>query len=337
MGTNGVVRTAMIGVGGMARSHIKHMLQMKDTTEVVVVSDPSPEAYAATAKVFTDVGVEAPPNIPNLSELVAEYHDKLDAAFLITPHVYHHDQTKLFMEAGVDVLLEKPMVMNAQEAESLIEIRDRTGRLLVVAFQGSLSPQIRTLDKMLRGGELGEILTISGTVWQNWGPNTANTWRQEPALSGGGFLFDTGAHMLNTIADIAGEDFIEVAAWLDNNNRPVDTRATVMGKLKSGAMVTIAACGETVPSCASEIFVFCTKGIVRTGQWGERLEIQEHGSSSFKPVAVPMSLGVWEQFLAVRDGKIPNPAPPEIGLRMAKLWDAVQASALQGGIPVKAN
>ncbi len=332
-----IVRTVMIGVGGMARSHIKRMLQMADTTEIVVVSDPSQEAYDETAKLFKAAGVEVPPNIPNLAELVEKYQGKLDAAFIITPHAYHHDQTKLCLEAGMDVLLEKPMVMNAQEAESLIEIRDRTGRLLVVAFQGSLSPQIRTLDKMLRAGELGEILTISGTVWQNWGPNVAGTWRQVPELSGGGFLFDTGAHMLNTIADIAGEDFIEVAAWLDNNNRPVDTRATVMGKLASGAMVTIAACGETIPSCASEIFVFCTKGIVRTGQWGERLLLQKHGSDTFEEVPVPASMGVWEQFLAVRDGKIPNPAPPEIGLRMSQLWDAVQASAAQGGAPVKAN
>ena len=47
------------------------------------------------------------------------------------------------MEAGLDVLLEKPMVMNAAEAEHLIAIQQRTGRLLVVAFQGSLSPQVR--------------------------------------------------------------------------------------------------------------------------------------------------------------------------------------------------
>ena len=56
------------------------------------------------------------------------------------------------------------------------------------------------------------------------GALTTGTWRQDPALSGGGFLFDTGAHMLNTIADLAGEDFVAVAAWLDSNDRPVDTR-----------------------------------------------------------------------------------------------------------------
>ena len=88
-------------------------------------------------------GLEPPPNEPDLDRLLADYDGELDAAFIITPHAYHHDQTVACMEAGLDVLLEKPMVMNAAEACSLIEARDRTGRLLVVAFPGSLSPQIR--------------------------------------------------------------------------------------------------------------------------------------------------------------------------------------------------
>ena len=46
------------------------------------------------------------------------------------------------------------------------------------------------------------------------------------------------------------------------------------------------------------------------------------------------SLGVWEQFLDVRAGKMENTCPPQVGLRMAKLWDAINASAQQGGKPV---
>ena len=50
---------------------------------------------------------------------------------------------------------------------------------------------------------------------------------------------------------------------------------------------------------------------------------------------VPESLGTWQQFLAVRSGKMANPCPPEVGLRMAKLWDAIQKSAAQGGALVQ--
>jgi len=330
-----LTRVVLLGAGGMARHHVRTMLQQRDATEIVAVCEPSAGQYAQTAALFTAEGLAPPPNQPNLDRLLADFAGRLDAAFIVTPHAAHHDQTMACLEAGLDVLLEKPMVMNAAEAASLIAARDRTGRLLVVAFPGSLSPHLRAAVTMLRSGELGRLFGISATVWQNWGPLTAGTWRQEPALSGGGFLFDTGAHMLNTSADLAGEDFVEVAAWLDNNGRPVDTRGVVMARLASGALVTMHGCGETIPSCASDVRVFCEKGILRTGVWGERLELQRAGRKHLRKVAVPASLGVWEQFLAVRAGRMVNPCPPEVGLRMAKLWDAIKESAGQGGKPVR--
>lgn len=180
------VRATIVGCGGMARHHIRQMLQQQDTTRIDVVCEPSPEAYAATAEIFEMVDLEPPPNEPDLGRLLDTYGAALDAAFIITPHVYHHDQTVACLEAGLDVLLEKPMVMNAGEARSLIETRDRTGKLLVVAFPGSMSPQIRKAVEMLRSGELGKLLSVSATVWQGWGPGTAGKWRQDPAISGGG-------------------------------------------------------------------------------------------------------------------------------------------------------
>ena len=329
------VRVALLGGGIMARHHIRQILKMQSMTRIVALCEPSEPTAREAAKVFLDAGLPPPPNQPDWQRLIAEYGGELDAVFIITPHAFHHDQTKACLEAGIDVLLEKPMVMTTADAHSLIETRDRTGRLLVVAFQGSLSPQVRLASRMLRANEFGRILTISGIVWQDWGPNTVNTWRQEPSLSGGGFLFDTGAHLLNTVADLAGQEFSEVAAWFVQNGRPVETLAVAMGRLVSGALVTFHACGEAIPSCSSEIRVFCEKAILHTGMWGETLAVQYTGDQPPVPIPVPPSLGVWEQFMAVRSGRIPNPSPPEVGLRMAKLWDAIRASAANNGIPVK--
>ena len=332
---NSPVRVALFGAGIMARHHIRQILKMQSTTRIVALCEPSEAVALEAAKVFADAGVLPPPNQPDWQKLIAEYGPELDAVFIITPHAFHHDQTRACLEAGIDVLLEKPMVLTAVEAHSLIQTRDRTGRLLVVAFQGSLSPQVRLASRLLRANEFGRILSISGIVWQDWGRLTANTWRQEPALSGGGFLFDTGAHLLNTVADLAGEDFSEVAAWFVHNGRPVETLAVAMGRLKSGGLVTFHACGEAIPSCASEIRVFCEKAILHTGVWGETLAVQYTGDQPPAPMPVPPSRGVWEQFLAVRSGRIPNPSPPEVGLRMAKLWDAIRASAANHGVPVR--
>jgi hypothetical protein len=94
-------------------------------------------------------------------------------------------------------------------------------------------------------------------------------------------------------------------------------------------------CGEAIPSCASDIRLFTENAIFRTGMWGEFLELQPSGQSQLLPVTVPPSLGVWEQFLRVRRGELENPCPPEVGLRMARLYDAIKASAALNGMPVK--
>jgi hypothetical protein len=140
--------------------------------------------------------------------------------------------------------------------------------------------------------------------------------------------------MLNTVADLAGEDFAHVAAWLEDDGRPVDVRAVVMGRLVSGALVTMNACGRAIPSTHSDIRVFTTKAIVRTGIWGEQLEVQLAGASSLRKVRSVSPMPVWEQFLNVRAGRVPNPSPPEIGLRMARLWDAIRESTGRGGTVV---
>ena len=328
------VRVAIVGCGGMARHHLSQLLRHTDAVRVVATCEPSPTTAAQFAAMFDDVNMAAPPNEPDLDQMLSRFGGELDAALIITPHAYHHNQTVACMEAGLDVMLEKPMVMNAVEARSLINTRDRTGRTLVVAFNGSLSPQVRKAAQMLQSGELGEMLNIHGVVWQSWNAFTVNTWRQQPALSGGGFLFDTGAHLLNTTADLAGQPFVEVAAWLDNRNAPVDLLGSVMARLESGAFVTLSGCGDTIQSCASDLRIFCTEGILRTGVWGERLEVQLEGEADLRPVDVPVSHGAWEQFLRVRAGQLPNPCPPEVGLRMALLWDMIQLSARRGGRPV---
>ena len=185
---------------------------------------------------------------------------------IITPHALHYSQAVACLKAGLDVFMEKPMVMNGFEAEALIKTRDETKRLVVVAFQGSLSHHVRRAVELIKAGDIGKISNISGNIWQNW--MDMGGWRQQPDVSGGGFLFDSGAHMLNTISDLATEEFETVWAVISNEGSPVDIIGMVMGRLVSGALVTINACGNTVPSCASDIRVYGTQGIIRTGAWG---------------------------------------------------------------------
>ncbi len=317
----------------MARHHLPLMIETG--ADIRVICEPSSNNYELAAEKLQELGAPIPPNEPDLAKMIDQYAADLDAVFIITPHNLHHDQAKLCLEAGLDVLLEKPMVMNAGEALSLIETRDRAGKLLVVAFQGGLSPQIREAARLIASGELGELLNVTGMVWQGWKNSTAGSWRQIPEIAGGGFMFDTGAHMLNTLCTLVGEDFKTVAAWTDNRGTDVDIDGVVMAQLESGALVTINGCGDCMPGLDSEIFIALSQGVIRTGIYGERLLIRRAGETEFVATDLPKMRGAWQQFVQVRAGKVENPCPPEVGLRMAKLWDAIVESASKDGLPVQ--
>ena len=339
------VRAAIIGAGGMAQySHIPRIIEQRETTEVRFLCEPNGANYEASTQLFADAGLPVPPNEPDLEKLLADHGDALDAAFIVTPHNLHFSQAELCLRAGLDVLLEKPMVLNVAEAEALIRARDETGRLLVVAFNGSLSPHIREARARIARGELGELRSISATVWQNWDRYTDGTWRQVPAISGGGFLFDTGAHMLNTAAVLIDEEITSLCAWLEDDGNPVEMRSVIIARSASGLLVSMHGCGTTV-GIGSEIFVFGTRGILQTGAWGRRLAVARIGSvfdpkapdyedGSLREVRLPPHRGVWQQFLAIRRGELENSSPPELGLRVARLYDAILESAAQGGAPV---
>lgn len=329
-----ITRAGIVGCGGMARNHIRQILKEPRGTCIKAVCEPLPENYAATVELFEAVGLEPPPNIPDLQEFLNGHSSDLDAVFIVTPHSMHFDHCFQCLDAGLEVFVEKPMVVNKEEALQLIDKRDQSGKLLVVAFQGSLSPQIRWASERIQNGTFGELRAISGTVWQNWNTLGEGRWRTDPKVSGGGFMFDTGAHIMNTIADLAGQEFVEVAAWLNNRGRPVDIMAAVMARLENGAYVTINGCGYSVPSCSSDIRIFTEKASLRACMWGRWLEQQKSGEADFSPVELPSMKTSWHRFLDVRHGLIENPSPPEVGLRMLKLWDAIKASSALNGQPV---
>ena len=199
-----------------------------------------------------------------------------------------------------------------------------------MTFQGSHSPGLQEARRRLRAGEFGRLLNIDAPVWQDWKSITAGTWRQDVDQFRGGFLFDTGAHMLNTVADLAGEDFAGVAAWLESDDGPVDARGVIMGRLAGGAGhdERLRQRDPVLPFGHPRVHQY--GAILRTDVWGEKVELQLPGSTRARRMRPP-AMSIWQQYLATRAGTRENPCPPEVGLRMARLWDAIRASAAQGG------
>jgi len=322
------ISVIFVGAGGMARYHMRYMVDMKKTTKIVGFVEIDESSRQAVRELFRERKLECPPFHDTIPGLIKE-QGRPDAAFICTPHKFHFENGRDCLLNGIDVCMEKPMVMNAAEARRLIGLRDKTGRLLVVAFPGSLSPAVQKAKQLLKKGAIGAVTGIAAYAHQQWKRATVGAWRQDPEISGGGFLFDTGSHMINTVVDLLGEDIVSVSALLDNRGTPVEINSSVSGRSKSGVMVSLSGTGDSV-QCCSQIMVFGDRGVLRTGIWGESLMLKKENQSDFAPVPLPKSKGVWEEFVKVRQGRMANPCPAEVGLRFAKVMDMIRKSADTG-------
>ena len=181
-----VTTVVMIGCGGFGRYHLGNILKMRDSTKVVAIVEPSKEMIERTSEVFKKFDIPLPPAYARLDEFLKS-GPKTETAFIITPHNMHFPQTKACLEAGIDVLLEKPMVMNEKEALDLIDARSKTGRLLVVAFPGSLSSAIHKAKELIAENAIGEVVQVAALIYQDWKESQKGKWRQVPQISGGAF------------------------------------------------------------------------------------------------------------------------------------------------------
>jgi len=316
----------IVGAGGFARCHVGCMVAMEKSVRIAGFVEPAEKSRAQMAQFLTEKGVKkTPPFFNTLKEFIAANNGPADCAVIVSPHNLHVTHIVDSMKAGMDVLVEKPMVLSGAEARRAIRVRDETGRLLSVAFPGSYSPAVHKAKELIAAGEVGKVMSIAVYTFQHWRSATVGTWRQIPEISGGGFLFDTGSHAVNTMIDLAGSDVAALAAIQDNRGTPVEISSAISGRFKSGVFFTLCAEGNAI-NCQARIAVIGTEGILLTGSWGESLKLVKPGSGEEKPIEYPPSKGVFEQFLRVRDGKIPNPCPAEVGLRFAKFMDMVRAS-----------
>ena len=118
----------------------------------------------------------------------------VDALVVSTPNYLHAPQTIPALKAGVPVMVEKPMAMNAQEAEQMCEAADKSGALLMVAHCWRFDPDVLWLKEQSK--KLGKIIRTKGIgVHIHWGPSG---WFTQRKFAGGGALADMGIHALDT-------------------------------------------------------------------------------------------------------------------------------------------
>lgn len=329
------VRLGVIGAGLKAADYAQSWARMPEV-EFVAAADVSAASRARLRDICVKAGQSPPREFEDFREMLAKCRDDLDAVYISTPHSSHGEQALAVIEARLDLFLEKPMVTTVAEAKALIDARSRTNNTLVIAFNGALSPLVRDTHKRASAGEFGELVSVSASIWESWRSNYEGHWKQMPELSGGGFMFDTGAHMMNTVCLLVGSEFERVSAYMNNYGKPVDITCAVAARLENGALVTFNAAGEGPKGCASHMTLFYSKGIVRIDAWGAWREIEIDGKPVVREVAeAAHQENPLKSFLAVRAGLEENPSTVENGLRFARLWDAIKASAARNGESIR--
>jgi len=156
-----------------------------------------------------------------LGDLLKDRH--VDALVVSTPNYLHASQTIATLNAGVHVMVEKPMAMNAQEAEQMCESAEKSGSTLMVAHCWRFDPDVLWLKERLPN--LGKIIRTKGIgVHTHWGPSG---WFTQKQFAGGGALADMGIHALDTARFLLGDPKpVSVYAKIDTYYKDFDVDDT---------------------------------------------------------------------------------------------------------------
>jgi predicted dehydrogenase len=189
------IRLAFTGTGWAARVHAR-AAQAQSGVALAAVVNHRAESAAAFAEEF---GI--PRRYTSLADLLGE--GGVDAVVVSTPNYLHAPQTIAALQAGLPVMVEKPMAMNAAEAEAMCAASRAAGSLLMVAHCWRFDPQAQWLRAQAAAGRLGRVVRTKGYgVHVNWGPAG---WFTQAALAGGGAMADVGIHAVDTARYLLGD------------------------------------------------------------------------------------------------------------------------------------
>jgi predicted dehydrogenase len=322
------VRIGIIGCGGMARHHGKMFTQHVPEAEIVALAEPSEANLARFIKdVFADPSAE-PATFSDYRQMLEQI--ELDGVVIISPHAYHFQQVVDSISKGCHVLVEKPMVISTADAQAMIAHADGHAKTVSVAFPGPFTPEFQYIRNVSASGQLGEISLVSGHCCQQWIQNVGGTWRTVPELSGGGNLYDSGAHMFNAMLYLTGLSASEVFALINNKDQLVDIEGAVTIRFNNGALGTATVSGDST-YFEQGIYIQGTKGTIKTSIYGGSLEHWQDGQKVKYPV-VPEITSIQQNFVDIVRGHASTPSPAVLGLRQARLMDAIYESARIGGI-----
>lgn len=180
-----------------------------------------------------------------MAEQEAKREDGMEVVSIMTPNNSHYAIARAFLEHGMDVICDKPLTIDVEQALTLLHTVRQTGLVFGVTYCYSGYPMVRQAREMVRGGELGDIRLVQVEHASGWASTLLEAeghkqavWRTTPSIAGkSSVVGDLGTHAHHLARFITGLDITEVSAELSSvvPGRLVDDNAHIKLRFSNGA------------------------------------------------------------------------------------------------------
>ncbi len=272
--------------------------------------------------------------------------DRIDLVTVATPNATHFEITKAFLESGFHVLCEKPMTITVEQAEEIVRLARKTGRICAVNYGYTGYSLVRHMKAMVARGDLGRIRLVKAEFSHGHHADAADAdnprvrWRYDPAQAGVSAQFaDCGIHALHMASFVTGQEVEKLSADCVSciESRQLEDDAMVNFRMSGGTVGRLWTSSIAIGrQHGLTLQVFGEKGGLRWAQeqpnqlfWmplGGRLQTIERGEANLSPEAdrtsrvtighaegMPLAFAniykdLAETIVALQEGREPDPA-----------------------------
>ena len=244
------LRLGMIGGGPGAFIGAVHRLAAEMDREFELVAGAFSSDPQRSRETGAELGLSEDRVYADWSQLLQQESalpadQRIHAVAIVTPNHLHHEPAIAALNAGFNVICDKPMTISSEFAQLIKQAVDESGKVFALTHNYTGYPMVREARELIAGGEIGKVRKVFAEYFQGWlgdpleesGQKQA-AWRTDPACSGpGGSLGDIGTHAFNLLEHVCADEIKCLYGFTTSfvAGRRVDDDAMTLLKMKSGA------------------------------------------------------------------------------------------------------
>jgi xylose dehydrogenase (NAD/NADP) len=319
------LRWGILGCAAIADRAVIPAIQASETGQLLAIASRDESKARRKAEQF---GI--PKFYGSYEALLAD--PDIDAIYIPLPNHLHKEWTIAAAKAGKHILCEKPLAMNAQEAQEMVDVCKEAGVHLAEAFMYRHHPRITRVKEIVASGEIGELRAIRGVFTYNGAANKGDI-RQVKEWGGGG-LFDVGCYPLSAARFIVGAEpeAVTVHALFSPEHDDVDMMASGLVEFPGNVALTFD-CGMWA-TFRNELEIVGTDGTILLKPSflpsKKNDDIAVHVGDSIRregPYGIDAYVSQSDQFARTVWGEEQPAFPAQDAVSNMKLLDACMASA----------